>query len=210
MREKYKNNFSKGSQISLFKTYKNKDVEDYCWGQSQLERNAQRFYEYDPDVISFESQPKQYAYLDEAEEKRSYTPDLALNTIYGSEDKEVKPLVFTKSERAKKNFNHLRMCFHEAKSRSLSYITDETIYAGFTTENLKRIHHYRRLSIANISIESLIEAIGKTPTFGSLKIYVESLGLQAKHALALLGHQIYRFNYQEDLVDSTLLTFSEK
>lgn len=208
MRKKYRNNFNKGYQVSLFKTYKNGG--EYCWGQSQLERNAQRFYEYDPEVISYESQPKQYAYLDATEEERSYTPDLALNTIFGDEDKEVKPDVFTKSDRAKKSFNHLRMCFHQAKGRYLSYITDETIYAGFTTENLKRIHHYRRLDISKISIPSLLEAIGKTPTFGTLKNYIESLGFKAKHALALLGHQIFRFDYQVALDESTQLTYAEE
>jgi hypothetical protein len=208
MRSKYKNNFSKGHQISLFKAYKNGG--DYCWGQSQLERNAQRFYEYDPEVISYESQPKQYAYLDGGGEERSYTPDLALNTIYGDEDKEVKPFVFTTSERAKKKFNHLRLRFDEAKNRNLSYITDKVIYAGFTTENLKRIHHYRRLDISKISIPSLVEAIGKTPKFSALKNHIESLGLLAKHALAILGHQIYRFNYQVKLNDNTQLTFLEE
>ncbi|GAA5130737.1 hypothetical protein [Thalassotalea piscium] len=208
MRKKYRNNFSKGSQISLFKSYLNGG--EYIWGQSQLERNAQRFYEYDPEVISFKSQPKQYAYIDASGKERSYTPDLSLETLKGERIKETKPVVFTKSDKAIEQFNHLRMCFHEAQILNLSYITDETVYAGETTENLKRIHHYRRLDISKISVPSLTDAIGKTPTFGSLKTYIESIDFQAKHALALLGHQVFRFDYQKPLTTETQLTFVEE
>jgi len=205
MRAKYLNNFRKARQVACFKSYKNGRT---MWAESELERNTQRYYEYQADVYSFKEQPKQYAYIDENGEKRSNTPDLLLQTVHGEELKETKPDIFTHSDRAVKRFNHLRMCFHKAKNLNLSYITDKEVYAGSTTENLKRIHHYRRLNISNINLTEVVKAIGEQPSFGALKQYVQSTGLQVKHALALLGHQVFRFDYKESLSDSTSLTFA--
>lgn len=192
-------------QVTLFRSYKN-DCPYHMWAESQLERNTQRYYEFQLDVISFREQPAQYAYVDDNEVDRSYTPDLEITKASGIELKETKPAIFTRSTRAKERFNHLRTLFSDVKNIKYSYITDEEVYAGSTTENLKRIHHFRRLSIKNINTQTLIESLGAETTFGKLKVFVEKLGFQTKHALALLGHQIFTFDYQQPLSDDTTLT----
>lgn len=203
MRQKRLANYRADRQVTGFRSYKN---ERTLWSESQLERNTQRYYEYQMDIISFKEQPAQYAYFDDKGVERSYTPDTEITTIHGDELKETKPAIFTRSKRAKERFNHLRMCFSEAKDIKLSYTTDEEVYAGHTTENLKWIHHYHRLSIANINVESLLDVCDEKITFGALKILVRKLGFQAKHAFALLGHQVFIFDYQLPLSDYTILT----
>lgn len=192
-------------QVTLFRSYKN-DCPFHLWAESQLERNAQRYYEYQSDVIAFRPQPTQYEYIDDRVVTRSYTPDLEITTRQGNELKETKPAVFTRSARARERFNHLRTLFLDVKNIKYSYITDEVVYAGSTTENLQKIHHFRRLSINNINLSSLFESLGKQTTFGELKTYIESLGLQTKHALALLSHQVFIFDYQQALTNTTVLT----
>jgi hypothetical protein len=176
------------------------------WAESQLERNTQRYYEYQLDVISFREQPAQYAYVDDNEIDRSYTPDLEITKASGIELKETKPAIFTRSARSKERFNHLRGLFSDVKNIKYSYITDEEVYAGSTSENLKKIHHYRRLSIANINTSNLIKSLGTQTTYVELKTYIKLLGFQVKHALALLGHQVFTFDYQHPLSDDTILT----
>jgi len=205
MKDKRLAKYRSDRQVSLFRTYKN-DIPCHMWSESQLERNTQRYYEYQLDVISFREQPAQFAYVDDHEIERSYTPDLEITTKQGDELKETKPAIFTRSTRAKERFNHLRALFSDVKSTKYSYITDEDVYAGSTTENLKRIHHFRRLSIKKINTQSLIESLGVLTTFGKLKALIEELGFQAKHALALLGHQVFIFDYKQPLSDKTVLT----
>lgn len=205
MKDKRLAKYRSDRQVSLFRTYQ-KDIPCHMWSESQLERNTQRYYEYQLDVISFREQPAQYAYIDDNKVERSYTPDLEITTKQGDELKEIKPDIFTRSPRARERFNHLRKLFSGVKKTKYSFITDEDVYAGSTTENLKKIHHFRRLSITNINLPSLFESLGKQTTFGELKTYIESLGLQTKHALALLGHQVFIFGYQQPLSDKTVLT----
>ncbi|MGK0270070.1 MAG: hypothetical protein ACI88H_000705 [Cocleimonas sp.] len=205
MKDKRLAKYRSDRQVSLFRTYQ-KDIPCHMWSESQLERNTQRYYEYQLDVISFKEQPAQYAYVDDNGIERSYTPDLEITTAQGSELKETKPAIFTRSDRTKERFNHLRALFSEVKNTKYSYITDDEVYAGSTTENLKKIHHFRRLSIANINIPNLFTSLGQQTTYIKLKTYIESLGLQAKHALALLGHQIFIFDYKQPLSDDTTLT----
>lgn len=205
MKDKRLAKFRSDRQVTLFRSYKN-DCPFHIWAESQLERNTQRYYEYQLDVISYREQPTQYAYVDDNEIDRSYTPDLEITKASGVELKETKPAIFTRSARTKERFNHLRALFSDVKNIKYSYITDEEIYAGSTTENLKKIHHFRRLSIKNINIPNLFKSLGNQTTYVELKTYIQSLGLQAKHALALLGHQIFTFDYQQPLSDNTTLT----
>ena len=205
MKDKRLAKYRSDRQVSLFRTYKN-DISCHMWSESQLERNTQRYYEYQLDVISFREQPAQFSYVDDHDIERSYTPDLEITTKQGDELKETKPAIFTRSPRARERFNHLRALFSDVKKTNYSYITDEEVYAGSTTENLKKIHHFRRLSITSISTKNLFKSLSKQTTFGELKTYVASLDLQAKHALALLGHQVFIFDYQQPLSDKTVLT----
>jgi hypothetical protein len=205
MKEKRLAKFRSDRQVTLLCSYKN-DSLVHIWSESQLERNTQRYFEYQQDVISYKAQPTQYEYLDDKGAERSYTPDLEVSKKTGAELIEIKPEIFTRSTRAKASFSHLRGLFSEKKNLKYSYITDKDVYAGSTTENLKRIHHFRRLSIAKINISKLVESVGTQTTFGELKVHVEALGLQAKHALALLGHQVFIFDYKQVLTDTTILT----
>lgn len=192
-------------QVTLFKSYKN-DRSDFVWAESQLERDTQRYYEYQQNVISFKEQPARYEYIDDRGVKRGYTPDLEITTKDGIELRETKPAIFTRSKRAEERFNHLRGLFDEVKGLKIAYATDEQVYAGHTTKNLKKIHHFRRLSIAQIDLEAMHEALGEVTSFSKLTTYIQSLGLQTKHALALLSHQVFIFDYALELNENTTLT----
>ncbi|OKY25127.1 hypothetical protein [Thalassotalea sp. PP2-459] len=197
--------FRSDRQVTLFRTYQ-VDRPEYLWGESQLERNTQRYYEYQQNVISYKEQPARYEYIDDKGVRRWYTPDLEIITAQGSELRETKPALFTRSARAKARFNHLSALFDEVKGTKISYITDEQVYAGHTTENLKKIHHFRRLNISKINLSDLFKALGKTTSFGELKAYIQSIELQTKYAFSLLGHQVFIFDYQLVLNEQTILT----
>lgn len=204
MAQRVKHHWRSDRQIHLTKSYK--DGGEYKWGESHLEAMTQRSFEYDMDVVSYTPQPKEYCYTDDKGVDRFYTPDTEVETVRGTQNRETKPAIFTKSERAKERFNHLRLCFSEAGKAPLSYITDEDVYQGESVANLQKIHHFHRLSISHICMDSLVNAIGTNPTFGELSEYMKSLGYPKKQTLALLGHQKFIFDYKELLTEKTKLT----
>ncbi|MFT5298170.1 MAG: hypothetical protein ACI9YH_004217 [Colwellia sp.] len=194
-------------QVLLFQSIKNGRT---MWAESHLERNSLRYLEYLDDVVSFEEQPAQFAYIDDKNKERNYTPDIKTINKDGVEAYlEVKPQVFTKSRRAKERFNHLRMLFTEVKGVDYSYLTDAVVYEEKLTKNLKQIHHFRKLSLSKINISNLVVELGKSPSFGELIQYLKPLGFVKKYALSVLGNQIYKFDYKQELNEQTLLTLSE-
>ena len=194
-------------QVLLFQSIKNNRT---LWAESQLERDSFRYLEYLEDVVAFEEQPAQFAYLDDRDSQRDYTPDIKIINQDGVEEYlEVKPQVFTKSRRSKERFNHLRALFNEVKGVDYSYLTDSVVYENKLTENLKQIHHFRKLSLSKINIKHLINELGKSPSFGELIQYLKTVGLVKKYALSVLGHQIYKFDYKQELNEQTLLSLSE-
>jgi len=203
MAQRVKHHWRSDRQVRLTKSYKDGE---YKWGESYLESMAQRNFEYDLDVLSYKPQPKEYEYIDDKGVTRFYTPDTEVERKMETENVETKPAIFTKGKRAKERFNHLRLCFLEAEKPKLSYITDEDVYQGERVSNLDMIHHYHRLSISHICMDSLVTIIGTNPTFGELNEYMKSLGYLKKHTLALLGHQKFIFDYTQPLTEITPLT----
>ncbi|GAA5135325.1 MULTISPECIES: hypothetical protein [Colwelliaceae] len=204
MAQRVMHNWRSDRQIRLSKSYK--DGGEYKWGESHLESMAQRNFEYDLDVLSYKTQPKEYRYIDDKGVTRFYTPDTEVDTTKGPKNVETKPAIFTKGKRAVERFNHLRLCFSEAGKAPLSYITDEDVYQGEQVANLQKIHHYHRLSIDHICMDGVICAVGTNPTFGELSQHMKSLGYPKKQTLALLGHQKFIFDYKESLTEKTQLT----
>ena len=194
-------------QVLMFQSIKNGKT---MWAESQLERNAFRYLEYLDDVVAFKEQPAQFEYIDDRNIQRSYTPDIQTINQDGEEAYlEVKPQVFTKSSRSQERFCHLRKLFSKVKGVDYSYLTDTVVYEGNLTENLKQIHHFRKLSLSKINIENLIIELGNSPSFGELIQYLKPLGFVKKHALSVLGNQIYKFDYKQELNEQTLLSLSK-
>lgn len=129
---------SPNKNIYKFSSLKNRDAV-MCEGS--LERDCCYHFEYDPDVVHYESQPEGFYYAYNGK-KRPYTPDFLVIYLDGTfEYVEVKPYSKTLSKKFKQEFSARK----EAANRrgfGLILVTDKQIRNGFFLKNSELVHRY--------------------------------------------------------------------
>ncbi|UTZ21196.1 TnsA endonuclease N-terminal domain-containing protein [Vibrio campbellii] len=129
---------SPNKNIFKFSSLKNRDAV-MCEGS--LEKDCCYHFEYDPDVVRYESQPEGF-YYDFNGKKRPYTPDFLVTYHDGTfEYVEVKPHTKTLSKTFKQEFSARK----EAANRrgvGLVLVTDKQIRDGYFLKNTELVHRY--------------------------------------------------------------------
>ncbi|HIF9452186.1 TnsA endonuclease N-terminal domain-containing protein [Photobacterium damselae] len=129
---------SPNKNIYKFSSLKNQDV---VMCESRLERDCCYHFEYDLDVVQYESQPEGFCY-DFNGKKRPYTPDFLVTYHDGTlEYVEVKPYSKTLSKTFKQEFSARK----EAANRRgfcLVLVTDKQIRDGYFLKNVELVHRY--------------------------------------------------------------------
>lgn len=129
---------SPNKNIYKFSSSKNRSTV-MCEGS--LEKDCCYHFEYDPDVVRYESQPEGFYYAYNGK-KRPYTPDFLVIYLDGTfEYVEVKPYSKTLSEKFKQEFSARK----EAANRvgfGLVLVTDKQIRNGFFLKNSELVHRY--------------------------------------------------------------------
>ncbi|WP_318433847.1 TnsA endonuclease N-terminal domain-containing protein [Photobacterium leiognathi] len=129
---------SPNKNIYKFSSLKNRDAV-MCEGS--LERDCCYHFEYDPDVVHYESQPEGF-YYDFHGKKRPYTPDFLATYVDGTcKYLEVKPHSKTLSKTFKQEFAARK----EAANRrgfGLVLVTDKQIRDGYFLKNSELVHRY--------------------------------------------------------------------
>lgn len=129
---------SPNKNIYKFSSLKNQDV---VMCESRLEKDCCYHFEYDPDVVQYESQPEGF-YYDFNGKKRPYTPDFLVIYHDGTlEYVEVKPYSKTLLKTFKQEFSARK----EAANRrgfGLVLVTDKQIRDGYFLKNVELVHRY--------------------------------------------------------------------
>ncbi|HAS8506105.1 Tn7 transposase TnsA N-terminal domain-containing protein [Vibrio vulnificus] len=187
---------SPNKNIYKFASSKNKQT-ILCEGS--LERDCCYHFEYDSDVVSYESQPEGYYYEYDGKQL-PYTPDFLVNYICGyCCFVENKPYGKTLSKEFKQKFESRRLAA-KCLGFDLILVTDRQIRKGFFLENSRLVHRYSgcidsdKLSItiyemlsafnlikidelaykANLSISSVLAIVLKLVSQGKVWIDLDS------------------------------------
>ncbi|KHT63439.1 hypothetical protein RJ45_12095 [Photobacterium gaetbulicola] len=109
--------------------------------EGSLEKDCCYHFEYDPEVVCYESQPEGY-YYEFCSKQLPYTPDFLVHYIDGYQCfVESKPYGQTLSKEFKQQFQ-ARKSAAERLGFDLILVTDRQIRKGFYLENCKVVHRY--------------------------------------------------------------------
>ncbi|HIF9068080.1 TPA: TnsA endonuclease N-terminal domain-containing protein [Photobacterium damselae] len=129
---------SPNKNIYKFSSLKNQDV---VMCESRLEKDCCYHFEYDPDVVQYESQPEGF-YYDFNGKKRPYTPDFLVTYHDGTlEYVEVKPYSKTLSKTFKQEFSVRKEAANQRGFR-LVLVTNKQIRDGYFLKNVELVHRY--------------------------------------------------------------------
>ncbi|WP_305819483.1 TnsA endonuclease N-terminal domain-containing protein [Photobacterium leiognathi] len=129
---------SPNKNIYKFSSLKNRDAV-MCEGS--LERDCCYHFEYDPNVVQYESQPEGFHY-DFNGKKRPYTPDFLVIYHDGTfEYVEVKPYSKTLSKTFKQEFS-ARKESASLRGFGLVLVTDNQIRDGYFLKNTELVQRY--------------------------------------------------------------------
>ncbi|WP_305812118.1 TnsA endonuclease N-terminal domain-containing protein [Photobacterium leiognathi] len=164
---------SPNKNIYKFSSLKNRDAV-MCEGS--LEKDCCYHFEYDPDVVQYESQPEGF-YYDFDGKKRPYTPDFLVTYLDGTvEYVEVKPHSKTLSKKFKQEFSARKEAVSQ-KGFDLVLVTDKQIRDGYFLKNTELVHRYSGyisgdelalkvhsylMSLSKIKIHDLATSIGES------------------------------------------------
>ncbi len=129
---------SPNKNIYKFSSLKNQDA---VMCESRLEKDCCYHFEYDPDVVQYESQPEGF-YYDFNGKERPYTPDFLVTYHDGTfEYVEVKPYLKTLSKTFKQEFSARKEAATQRGFR-LILVTDKQIRYGYFLKNVELVHRY--------------------------------------------------------------------
>ncbi|HIF9111818.1 TPA: TnsA endonuclease N-terminal domain-containing protein [Photobacterium damselae] len=129
---------SPNKNIYKFSSLKNQDA---VMCESRLEKDCCYHFEYDPDVVQYESQPEGF-YYDFNGKERPYTPDFLVTYHDGTfEYVEVKPYLKTLSKTFKQEFSARKEAATQRGFR-LVLVTDKQIRYGYFLKNVELVHRY--------------------------------------------------------------------
>ncbi|HIF9249547.1 TnsA endonuclease N-terminal domain-containing protein [Photobacterium damselae] len=129
---------SPNKNIYKFSSLKNRDA---VMCESRLEKDCCYHFEYDPDVVQYESQPEGF-YYDFNGKERPYTPDFLVTYHDGTfEYVEVKPYSKTLSKTFKQEFSARKEAATQRGFR-LVLVTDKQIRYGYFLKNVELVHRY--------------------------------------------------------------------
>ncbi|MDO6566265.1 Tn7 transposase TnsA N-terminal domain-containing protein [Alteromonas sp. 1_MG-2023] len=201
--------YSKFNISGLFKTRKGKSGENWLFFESYLENAFFNQYEFEPSIVTLESQPLSISYYFRGR-KRFYTPDIGLVQFTGNEliekYKEVKHSSLMKDEETRNKYKRVRRVFKKL-GYEFEVVTEKNLKSEQALRNLEIIYK----SIGHITsssplIDDALSFIPNHTTFGEASIALKALQIDTSVLFYLLYKQLYQFELNQPLRSDTVLT----
>ncbi|MGR3972280.1 Tn7 transposase TnsA N-terminal domain-containing protein [Shewanella sp. 1180_01] len=173
-----------------FHSQKN-DSTRFC--DSELEVARLLLLEFEDDVIAYNTQPASFTYLINGKNRR-YTPDLIISHKHkGVYFEEIKPKDKLGSQKNIEKFDILSKAFAAISDNGLKLVTEEQIYVGSTIANLKKLYHYRSLTLSE-QCQQVMQELPARITYCGLISWAESHQCHVYDPMILLANRCYTFD----------------
>ncbi|GFD86997.1 hypothetical protein KUL150_30560 [Alteromonas sp. KUL150] len=201
--------YSKFNISGLFKTRKGKFGENWLFFESYLENAFFNQYEFDPSIVTIESQPLSISYYFEGK-KRFYTPDIGLvqcsDNGLQEKFKEVKHSSAMKDKTTRNKYKRIRRVFKRL-GYEFEVVTEENLKSEQALRNLEIIYK----SVGNITsnsplIDDALSCIPSCTTLGEATTALKALQIDPCVLYYLLYKQLYQFDLNQPLRSCTRLT----
>lgn len=201
--------YSKFNISGLFKTRKGKFGENWLFFESYLENAFFNQYEFDPSIVTIESQPLSISYYFKGK-KRFYTPDIGLvqcsDNGLKEKFKEVKHSSSMADKTTRNKYKRIRRVFKRL-GYEFEVVTEQNLKSEQALRNLEIIYK----SVGNITsnsplIDDALSCIPSCTTLGEATTALKALQIDPCVLYYLLYKQLYQFDLNQPLRSCTRLT----
>jgi hypothetical protein len=181
------------------------------WLEGSFERTVALCFEFDKEIIRYQSQPIRLRYRDAGGKERKYLPDFLVeyrNSRNPFAFVEAKSFRFYTAE-VRETMRCVRLSLSDkgwSKVPCLKVITDQDIASGTRLANYQRLYSYKRIPVEKfVSPDKLKQNFSDPLTFGELRSWTSREGLQAPLPFAMLAHGYFKTDLDQVLKDDSVL-----
>jgi len=176
------------------------------WWEYRLERDYVFLLEFDPEVLTFESQPFRLLYERDGKARR-YSPDFRVVRKTGTTIVEVKPE--EKLAKYEPLFRAVRPIFRE-RGEEFEVVTERTIRVQPRLDNVKLLHRYARTEIDDGHILHCMRFFGDKPeaSLGEFESWLSGHGVGKNILYGLLYRKIVAIDISKPIAMDSLVRFT--
>lgn len=177
------------------------------WWEYRLERDYVFLLEFDPEVVTFESQPFRIRFEHDGKVRR-YSTDFRVVRKTGTTFVEVKPE--EKLEKYEPLFRAVRPIFREGMKCEFEVVTDRTIRVQPRLDNVKLLHRYARTEIDDGHILHCMRFFGDKPeaSLGEFESWLSGHGVGKNILYGLLYRKIVAIDISKPIAMDSLVRFT--
>jgi len=204
MQSKQLNSYQYAKQVWWFNSLKNANSQ---WCESLLERNYLLSLEFDDDVLAYKSQPLSIVYSNALGKDKRYTPDVLVRFKTNDQLIEVKHADHV-SEQVLRKLRLVNKHHYRLNRPLVSIVTNADFSHGETITNLVLLYNYKKVSIERCHQSDIITRIDRHITLGELLILSKQNKQSQVITMALIAHNLLKFDMSKKLTLDTMLEVS--